>query len=102
MKSTYKIIWTEEAINGLKDTVNYLEQRWTQKELNSFSRLLDKQLIIIKTNPGIFPFSNKNKGIRKSVLSGQTSIYYKTEGHSIYLLSVFNNRQDPGKLKFNK
>ncbi len=102
MKGTYKIIWSEEAINGLTNTINYLEQRWTQKELNNFSRLLDEHLNIIKANPGIFPFSNKNKGIRKSVLSSQTSIYYKTEGHLVYLLSVFNNRQDPSKLKFNK
>ena len=99
MKSTYKIIWSEEAINGLKKTVSYLEQKWTQKELYNFSRLLEKQLNIIKENPAIFPFSNRKKGVRKSVLSKQTSIYYKTDGDSIYILSVFDNKQNPNKLK---
>ena len=100
MKNIYKIIWTDEAILGLKRTINHIENRWSQKELRNFSNLLDKQLEIIKASPGIFPFSNKTKGIRKSVLSKQTSIYYKVEGDSIYLLSVFDSKQNPIKLKF--
>ena len=100
MKSTYKLIWSDEALQGLKRIIEYLEQRWTQKEIKKFARLLDKQLNIIKDNPLIFPQSNKSEGIRKSVLSKQTSIYYKVEENKIYLLTLFDNRQDPNRLKF--
>ena len=100
MKSTYKLIWSDEALQGLKRIIEYLEQRWTQKEIKKFARLLDKQLNIIQDNPLIFPQSNKSEGIRKSVLSKQTSIYYKVEENKIYLLTLFDNRQDPNRLKF--
>jgi plasmid stabilization system protein ParE len=100
MKSTYKIIWSDEALQGLKKTIDYLEQRWTQKEIKKFAKLLDKQLNIIQQNPQIFPISNKSKGIRKSVLSKQTTIYYKINSNKIFLLTLFDNRQDPNKLNF--
>jgi len=100
MKNIYKIIWTDEAVRGLKRTIKQIEIKWSQKEISNFSKLLDKQLEIIQKNPGIFPFSNKAKGVRKCVLSKQTSNYYQVETDSIYLLSVFDNNQDPGKLKF--
>ncbi len=99
MKHTYKIVWTDEALHGLQKTIEYIEQRWTQKEIKNFARLLDKHLNIIKENPKIFPQSKKSIDIRRSVLSKQTTIYYKVENSTIYLLTLFDNRQDPNKLK---
>jgi plasmid stabilization system protein ParE len=98
MKSTYKIIWSDEALQGLKNIIDYLEQRWTQKEIKKFAKLLDKQLHLIKENPLIFPISNRSKGIRKAVLSKQTTIYYLIDSDKIFLLTLFDTRQDPNKL----
>lgn len=33
MKNIYKIVWSEEALNNLKTIIDYLENRWTQKEI---------------------------------------------------------------------
>ena len=76
MKSTYKIIWSDKAINSPKDIIEYLENRWTQKEIENFARLLDKQLELISSNPYLFPKGSQSKNIRKSVLTMYTSIYY--------------------------
>ena len=100
MKSTYKIIWSDEALKGLKGIIEYLEEHWTEKEITKFARLLDKQLNIIQENPEIFPKSNRTKLIRKSVLTKQTSIYYKIKEDKIFILTLFDNRQSPNKLKF--
>ena len=48
MKSTFKIIWTDEAVQGLKNTINQIEINWPQKEVVNFSRLLDKQLKLLQ------------------------------------------------------
>ena len=48
MKGTYKIIWTDEALDNLENIIAYLEKFWTEKEIRKFARLLDKQLILIK------------------------------------------------------
>ena len=47
MKNTYKIIWTDEALENLKSIIEYLANRWTKKEIAKFSRLLDHQISLI-------------------------------------------------------
>jgi plasmid stabilization system protein ParE len=54
MKSTFKIIWSDEALHGLNQIVNYLEENWTSKEIKKFAKLLDKKLNLISNNPELF------------------------------------------------
>ena len=99
MKNTYKLIWSDEALNNLKNIIKYLEYKWTEKEIKKFEKLLDKRLDLISQNPLLFPKAIKSKDIRKSVLTKYTSVYYKINKYDIELLSIFDNRQNPEKLK---
>lgn len=98
MKNTYKLIWSNEALNNLKGIIDYLENRWTKREIKKFSQLLDKQLNLIEDNPYLFAESNKSNGLRKSVLSRQTTIYYRIINYEIRIIALFDNRQDPNRL----
>ncbi len=98
MKSTYKIIWTDEAFKNLENIIAYLEKFWTEKEIRKFARLLDKQLILIRKNPALYPFSKKSNEIRKSVLTKQITLYYRIIETEIYLIALFDSRQNPEKL----
>ena len=98
MKNTYKLIWSDEALNNLNGIIYYLENRWSKREIKRFAKLLDKQLKLIKSNPYLFAESDKSNGLRKSVLSKQTTIYYKIIDYQIRLISLFDNRQNPNKL----
>jgi len=69
MKDTYKLIWSDEALINLKGIIEYLENRWTKREIKKFAQLLDKQLKLIEVNPYLFTESGKSNGLRKSVLS---------------------------------
>jgi plasmid stabilization system protein ParE len=99
MKNTYKLIWSDEALNNLRIIIGYLEHRWTKREINKFAQLLDRQLNLIRENPFLFAESQNSSGLRKSVLSKQTSIYYRIEQPEIHIITLFDNRQNPGKLK---
>ena len=99
MKSTYKIIWTDEAFKNLENIIAYLEKFWTEKEIRKFARLLDKQLLLIRKNPALSPFSKKSNEIRKSVLTKQITLYYRIIETEIYLIALFDSRQNPDKLK---
>lgn len=55
MKNTYKLIWSNEALNNLKGIIDYLENRWTKREIKKISQLLDKQLNLIEDNPYLLP-----------------------------------------------
>jgi len=98
MKNTYKLIWSDEALNNLKGIIYYLENRWTNKEIKKFAQLLDKQLKLIEDNPLLFAESDKSNGLRKSVLSRQTTIYYRIIDYEIRIITLFDNRQNPNKL----
>ena len=99
MASDYNIFWTDEAINNLEIILNYLINRWTQREITDFKRKLTRQIHIIEQNPNLFPISQYNPKLRKAVLSKQTTIFYSVSGQIIYLVYLFNNKQDTGRIK---
>lgn len=99
MTSEYKIYWTNEAIKNLEEILEYLENRWTQKESNNFKKKLAKQIHIIEINPKLFPKSLYNPRLRKAVLSSQTTIFYEVKKQNIYLAYLFNNKKDIRRIK---
>ncbi len=98
MRNTYKLIWSEEAMKNLEAIIEYLENKWTKKEIKKFTKLLDKQLNVILNNPHLFAKSDNSKALRKSVLSKQTTIYYRITEDEIRIITLFDNRQNPEKL----
>ncbi|MBN2681091.1 MAG: type II toxin-antitoxin system RelE/ParE family toxin [Bacteroidales bacterium] len=98
MKNISKLIWSEEAINNLKEILDYLESKWTERELRNFAKKLERQIDIIKSQPLSYPKS-KNKNIRRAVMTKQTTVYYGITKDSIRIVSLFDNRKNPKKLK---
>lgn len=66
MDSDYKFYWTDEAINNLSDILDYLNNRWTQREIDFFKKNLSKQISLIEQNPNLFPISQFNSRLRKA------------------------------------
>lgn len=99
MKSGLKIRWTEEAANNLENIISYLESNWTEKELKTFFSKLEKQLELILIFPKAYPLSLKKKNVHRCVFSKNLTIYYIVESGFIVLLSIFDTRQNPMKLK---
>ncbi len=65
MKNTYKLVWTEEALNGLKDIFNYLERKFSEKDIRKFAKKLDKQLELLNKSPETFAFTNSSKKVEE-------------------------------------
>lgn len=102
MESTYKIIWTDEALDNLSNIIEYLEYRWTKREIQNFVKLLDRQIIRIQINPELFQTSFSSSLLRRSVLTKQITIYYSIDKNEVRIVSLFDNRQNPKRLKTNK
>ena len=98
MKSGYKILWTEHALNELSDTYEYLELHFTERELKKLSSELDRTLQLISQNPYLFPLSESN-GVMRIVIKKFNTIYYREKENYIEILSFFSNRQNPNKRK---
>jgi len=99
MKSGLKIRWTEEATKNLEGIIVYLEANWTTQELSKFFLKFEKQLIILSNFPEAYSISQKSGRIHRCVFTKNLTIYYKVTDNSIFLLSLFDTRQDPAKLK---
>ena len=46
MKSGYKILWTDNALQELEATLNYLKEKWTAKELKNLAVALEKIFVL--------------------------------------------------------
>ncbi|HEY5511903.1 MAG TPA: type II toxin-antitoxin system RelE/ParE family toxin [Prolixibacteraceae bacterium] len=99
MKSGYSIDWTVEALNNLEGIIGYLTNRWTDREISNFYKLLDKRLEIISKSPHTFPDSELKTNVKRSVLSKQTTVYFEVKTDKIVILSLFDNRKNPESLK---
>ena len=92
-------MWTEHALSELKDTLEYLKEKWTERELSNFSKELDHTIELISKNPELFQVSKTKKNVRRAVVARYNNIYYRTKNNTVEILSLFSNRQDPDKIK---
>ena len=95
-----KVILSKRASQKLDRLINYLETEWSKKIKNEFIIKLDKSLNRIKRFPESTEKSNIKKGLHKCVITKQTSIYYFFDDEYITVVTIFDNRMNPRKLKY--
>lgn len=98
MKNGYNVVWTNKAQSNLDDIIQYLTDNWTEKEITKFFRKLETRISVISQRPLLYPLTGKRKDIRRSVLVSQITLYYRVNKHTIEILTLFDNRQNPSKL----
>jgi len=96
-----EVIWSAKAKTTFFNVLDYLDENWTNKEIQQFNLRIDLVLKSIKRNPGIFPVSLKHKNIRRAFVDKNNSFFYKVDNYhkKIYLLTFFDNRQNPESLR---
>ena len=99
MRSGYKLMWSDRALADLKNTIDYLTETWTSKEIRNFAQRLEKRLNLISDNPTLFPQTTRRKNVRKSVLTKHTVIYYKAKSNVVTIVALFDPRQNPKRLR---
>lgn len=77
MKSGYRILWTDNVLKELEKTITFLEENWTEKELQSLANSLEKTLNLISHNPYLFQSSDFKPEIRRAVILSLNSLYYR-------------------------
>ncbi len=97
-----EVIWSAKARITFFTVLDYLEKNWTKREIVQFHHRTEIVIRAIKRNPGIFSFSPTHKEIRKAIIDKNNSFFYKVDIYNkkIYLLTFFDNRQNPDILRF--
>ncbi|HMP29502.1 MAG TPA: type II toxin-antitoxin system RelE/ParE family toxin [Saprospiraceae bacterium] len=99
MENGLKIFWTDNALKELQNTIEYLQEHWSEKELRSLAHNLEKTLELISNNPNIFQSSEYKKDIRRAVVMKLNTLYYRVNGNTVEFISFFSNRQNPIRRK---
>lgn len=99
MTNGYKILWTDFALKELKNTIEYLEENWTERELRNLASEIEEKLSLLSHNPNLFQSSDVKKDIRRVVIAKHNTLYYRVMENTIEIISFFSNRQSPKKRK---
>ncbi len=94
----YVVKWSPEAEHTYKAVLEYLLEKWTVQELDSFINRTDEVINFIVQNPQQYIYS-KSKQAYRAVLTKQVSLYYRLNQHYIELLLFWDNRNNPANLK---
>ena len=94
-----KIQWTKRAEKSFDKIVEYLEEEWSEASAKKFVRKTDKLLGQIAENPEMCPAVEGKEDVRKGLVTKQTSVFYRIMDNIIRLITFWDNRRDPDKLK---
>lgn len=95
-----QIIWSPLSENDFISILDYLQNNWDNAVVKGFIDITTSSVYQISNNPRQFPLIYKNKKIRKCVLTKHNTLFYRDRKDSVDILRIFDNRQDPKKLKF--
>jgi len=84
---SYSIEWSEEAEVTYTKILLYLEEKWTEREVNNFMTRTEEILSFVEENPLLYPHSQKQE-VHRAVVSSQSSLYYEIYKNKIVLLSL--------------
>ena len=95
-----KVLWTHKAIKSFNKIVDFLNERWTKKEIDAFAEQTDKVIEQISENPYMFVATENRKNVRKGMVNKLVSLFYRVKPRKkeIELIKFHDNRQDPEKI----
>lgn len=96
--ASYSVIWSPTARLTYYKILEYLDENWTMRELQSFIDRTEEVINHICDNPLLYPYSNESN-IHKCVVVKQISLFYRVKENAIELLVFWDNRQDPAKIR---
>ncbi|SFT89938.1 Plasmid stabilization system protein ParE [Algoriphagus locisalis] len=99
MENGFRVLWTDHALDELQSTFEYLEHKWTNKEVVKLALKIEHVVELISKNPYMFQESVEVRGIRQAVVMKHNTMYFRIIGETIEVLSFFSNRQNPSSKK---
>ena len=94
-----EIVLSKTAAIKLENLLNYLETEWSNRVKQNFIKKLDNSLTQIQAYPHSFEKSELKPNLYRCVITKQTSLYYKFDVKKVYIVTIFDNRMNPKKVK---
>ncbi len=98
---SFLVLWSDKAKLTYIEIIEYLDYKWTQKEIHYFISRTEEIINTIITNPYLFKQYKSDAFIRQAIVHETVSLIYQIaeDQKTIYLITFWGNRQNPDKLK---
>tara|TARA_Y100000588_G_scaffold329765_1_gene366224 strand:- start:326 stop:631 length:306 start_codon:yes stop_codon:yes gene_type:complete len=90
---------SKRASKKLDKLLHYLETAWSYKVKSDFIKKLNKAINQIARYPESAEKSAIVKGLHRMVVTKQTTFYYRFNAKSVTIVTLFDTRMHPGKIK---
>jgi len=94
-----EIKWTTEAEETFDQIIDYLENNWTEREIERFVIAAEQVIEYISEHPKMFRKTNK-KNVHEVLVTPHNLLIYKTYANHIDLITFWDTRQNPRKKKY--
>ena len=96
-----EISWLPEAQKTFLSVLAYLDENFTEKEVEKFAERVQQKILIIQSNPRLGTRGSKKAHVYKTVVHKKVILFYqyKPVKKEIVLLTFWNTLQNPRKLK---
>lgn len=101
IRTVTKIQWTRKAKKRLKDIKSYYKENASERVADRIITDITISVTNLYTSPEmgqIEPFLEESPVIYRYLVEGHYKIIYKQKGSTIYIMTVFDCRQDISKL----
>ena len=71
----FEIVWSTRSVQDFENTINYLEQEWSEKTAREYADKIDKVLQIVSKMPFLYPKISRRKNVRKCLVVKQNAMY---------------------------
>ena len=97
-----KITWSPEALKTFLDTISYLKENWTEKEIANFTERVDEKLSVMQHHPRLGSIKNRKLNIHKTIVHKKIILIYKYKPlkKEVILLSFWDTLRDPQKMAY--
>jgi plasmid stabilization system protein ParE len=94
-----KVVLSKRASDKLEKLLNYLETEWSENVKQNFIKKFDDSVQVISLFPEATEKSNLKKRLHRCVVTEQTTIYYQFNDFEIQIITIFDTRMNPNRLK---
>ena len=94
-----QIQYSQRASMEYKEILNYVILNFGVDKAAEIDILFEKIIFQISIHPKMYPIFDKQRKIRKCVISTQTSLYYRISGKYLQLVSFRGNLMNPKEIK---
>ena len=96
----YPVHFSNRAFREYESILEYISDKFGIDMSAKVDTYFEEVVYQISINPFLFPYSDKNKSLRRCVINYQTTLYYRFSGEYVELVSFRGNKMNPKTLGF--